>query len=128
MYDHESRAHGTHGFWGGAFTNTDETGMREDVQRFVRMRKRILREEFLAAHTGEPVTERMVGDHIRPRIEQEYQAWLANPSLRAVINDELSGQLSPSGGAQPGQEADAYLLDDGGPDRSETQISPTSGR
>ncbi len=92
MFDRlESRAHGRHGFL-GAFEGTDEKGMTADVKAYARQRKLAITREILGGYTPKKTK---VDETDRPRIEArfkaEFQSIFENPSIQAILKDELSG-------------------------------------
>ncbi|NVB83762.1 MAG: hypothetical protein HOV81_35635 [Kofleriaceae bacterium] len=92
----ESRAHGKHGFIGGAFEATDEKGMGEDIKAYAAQRKVQIRKDVIAEICGgkEPTNKdnkEMVDKEVVRRLKVEFAAHLENPSIRALLTDELSG-------------------------------------
>ena len=83
----ESRTHGTHGFLGGV-DNTDEVGMRQDLTRDIRSRKAAITREVVSSD-AEPTPAQST--EIDNRLRQQCLELSENPSVRAILAEEMSG-------------------------------------
>jgi hypothetical protein len=92
----ESRAHGRHGLIGGTFEGTDEKGMSKDIVAYAKQRKVEIRAEVITTICGgkEPTSaenKKKVDGEVSRRLREEFQSYMENPSIRALLTDELSG-------------------------------------
>ena len=88
MFDRlESRAHGRHGFI-GAFEGTDEKGMSTDIRAYAHTRKVAITREIVGGDGAPNATQQQQVD---ARLRAEFQSLAENPSIRAILQDELSG-------------------------------------
>lgn len=98
LYDKlDSHAHGKHGFIGGGFEGTDEKGMKDDIAGHAKKRREEIRKQVLA---GDPYKGKMpskpedveaFNKKVQTLLLAEFQQHAENPSIRAILTDELSG-------------------------------------
>ena len=124
----ESRAHGEHGIIGGMFDNTDEAGMRRDIQAYMRQRRAAIRRELeAAAREANPAAPAAVPPAtVDTRLREDCQRLMANPDVRAIIEGELSGyersRIEGMLGNAGEENPDAHVLTDGDWTESESDI------
>ncbi len=82
-----SRCHGTSGSW---FDQTDEDGMRADVRAYFQ-RRRVTIEKDLGGRPRDPEAQDGFDLVVNARLRAECSAMLANPVVKNIIDDELSG-------------------------------------
>ncbi|MBL0217744.1 MAG: hypothetical protein IPQ07_28185 [Myxococcales bacterium] len=92
----ESRAHGKHGVIGGMFEGTDEKGMTEDIKdhakkRKVQIRAQLVQQLFGGKEPQNKENKEALEKEVSRRLKIEFQAHLENPSIRSLLDSELSG-------------------------------------
>ncbi len=88
MFDRlESRAHGQHGIIGGLFQGTDEKGMSTDIRAYAKQRREAITREVCGEVAPTDAQKKVIDD----RLHAEFQQISENPSVRAILQDELSG-------------------------------------
>jgi hypothetical protein len=113
-----ARSHGDQGFWESTFGGTDEEGMKEDIKRYFKTRRRVITDSLMAG-VPEPMRaarQKEIEPQIQAKLREESAKVAANPTVRAIIESELSGSdldeirgMAANGGEV---KADAYLTAD----------------
>jgi hypothetical protein len=83
-----SRAHGAYDSW-NPFDCTDEAGIREDVKSYVQRLRRKFDKDLRAS--GKGTDPRKLQKDIEDKVRDACQRLMANPNVRGLIEDELSG-------------------------------------
>jgi hypothetical protein len=83
-----SRAHGAYDSW-NPFDCTDEAGIREDVKSYVQRLRRKFDKDLRAS--GKGTDPKKLQKDIEDKVRDACQRLMANPNVRGLIEDELSG-------------------------------------